>query len=225
MLNGSDLARAVTGLGLSPFLPPDFLRLRLFLWRNAHRFAHRVIEFSWARKLHWFCCGHRRMVPYCLLVVNYRTETVSSHSKKNRLPRLKWYEILFSTIMNATDLEQYKAELIAEHQAEIAAIDRLIARERNKPQGSFNGSTAIHLPTTERVRHRRSAASIVKEATMQLNGKFTRKHVASSIAEHYPNSPLATRTVAVELWKLARAGEIETVEEGRGRTPAMYKRK
>jgi hypothetical protein len=36
---------------------------------------------------------------------------------------------------------------------------------------------------------------------------------------------LSTRTVAVELWKLARDGEIETVETGRGRIPAMYKRK
>jgi hypothetical protein len=123
--------------------------------------------------------------------------------------------------MNANELEQYKLELIAEHQAEIAAIDRLIARERSKPPGSLNGSG---VDTTERVRQRRTAASIVKEATMQLNGKFTRKHVAASIAERYPNSPLNTRKVAVELWKLARDGEIETVEPGRGRIPAKYQK-
>jgi len=127
--------------------------------------------------------------------------------------------------MNVTELEQYKSDLIAEHNAEIAAIDRLIARERNKPPESLNGATATAVHPTERVRHRRSAASIVKEATMHLSGNFTRKHVSDSIAARYPNSPLDSRTVAVELWKLGREGEIETVEEGRGRIPATYKSK
>jgi hypothetical protein len=65
----------------------------------------------------------------------------------------------------------------------------------------------------------------VKEAAMQLSGKFTRKQVAARISSSYPNSPLSTRSVAVELWKLARDGEIQTVKEGRGRTPATYKQK
>jgi hypothetical protein len=127
--------------------------------------------------------------------------------------------------MNANELEQYKLELIAEHQAEIAAIDRLIARERSKPVGSLNGSIEKDAATGPPVKYRRSAASLVKEAAMQLSGKFTRKQVAARISSSYPNSPLSTRSVAVELWKLARDGEIQTVKEGRGRTPATYKQK
>ena len=69
--------------------------------------------------------------------------------------------------MNTNELEQYKLELIAEHQAEIAVIDRLIARERSKVPGSLNG---LGVATTERVRYRRTDASIVKDAIMQLNG-------------------------------------------------------
>jgi hypothetical protein len=124
---------------------------------------------------------------------------------------------VYSLIMNATELEQYKLELIAEHEAEIAAIDRLIGRERNKPPASLNGTTMT--------RHRRTVASVVKEAAMQLTGKFTRKHVAARIESLYPTTRISTRSVAVELWKLARDGEIETVKGGRGRTPATYKRK
>jgi hypothetical protein len=126
--------------------------------------------------------------------------------------------------MNTSDLEQYKLELIAEHDAEIAAIDRLIARERNKPSASLNGSIGTGVAVTARVRHRRTVASVVKEAAMQLTGKFTRKQVAARIESLYATK-LPTRSVAVELWKLSRAGEIEAVKEGRGRTPATYKRK
>jgi hypothetical protein len=121
--------------------------------------------------------------------------------------------------MNATELEQYKRELIDEHKAEIAAIDRLIQRERNKQsasQPSPNGAADM-------TRLRRSVASVVKEAALKFSGQFTRKQVAQRIAETYPNSPLSTRNVAVELWKLARDGELETVKEGRGRIPAKYK--
>jgi len=124
--------------------------------------------------------------------------------------------------MNANELEQYKVELIAEHQAEVAAIDRLIARERSKPPG-LNGSGVA---TTARVRHRRTVASVVKKAVMQLPGTFTRKHVAARIESIYGlATQIPRRSVAVELWKLARDGEIETVKEGRGRIPATYKRK
>jgi len=121
--------------------------------------------------------------------------------------------------MNANELEEYKQELIAENESDMAAIDRLIARERNKSIASLNGASGNPM-----IRHRRSAAAIVKEALMQLSGKFTRVDVASSIAKRYPASPLPRRTVAVELWKLARDGELQTVKEGRGRIPAKYQK-
>lgn len=127
--------------------------------------------------------------------------------------------------MNLQDLVQYRLELIAEQEAEIAAIDRLIARERNKPPASVNnGSTAGGVPITARARYR-SVRAVVKAAVGQIPGKFTRKEVADRIALIYPAAKISTRSVAVELWKLARAKEIETVEEGRGRIPATYKRK
>ena len=119
--------------------------------------------------------------------------------------------------MNATELEAYKRNLITEHEAKIAVIDQLIQFERGKQTASTlpNGASMTRL--------RRSVASVVKEAAMQFSGQFTRKQVAQRIAETYPNSPMSTRNVAVELWKLARDGELETVKEGRGRIPAKYK--
>lgn len=127
--------------------------------------------------------------------------------------------------MNANELEQYKRELIAEHVAEMAAIDRLIARERSKPVESLNGSSETRAATAgPPMKYRRSTASVVKESVMQLTGRFTRRHVAARIAKLYATQ-IPTRSVAVELWKLAQAGEIETVKEGRGRIPATYKRK
>lgn len=135
--------------------------------------------------------------------------------------------------MNAQELEQYKQELMAEHHAEIAALDRLITRERGKPAtgSSANGAgrgvagvdTLPRVPPMVRIR--RSAAGLVKEAVMQMPQRFTRKDVGAFLGKSYPNSPLPTRTVAVELWKLAQANEIETIKEGRGRIPARYRRK
>lgn len=118
---------------------------------------------------------------------------------------------------------------MTEHDAEIAAIDRLIARERSKPTGSSSpngsGNSVAGIFTLPRVRLRRSAAGLVKEAVLQMPQRFTRKDIGAYIAKVYPHSPLPTRTLAVELWKLAQSNEIETVKEGRGRIPARYKRK
>jgi hypothetical protein len=70
----------------------------------------------------------------------------------------------------------------------------------------------------------KSSASLSSRlAALQLTGKFTRKHVAARIESLYPTVQIPTRSVAVEPWKLARDSEIETVKEGRGRTPATYK--
>ena len=46
------------------FLAPDFLRLRLFFWRNPHQLAHGIVEFD---RLAWFYelwCGHLRTLNY-----------------------------------------------------------------------------------------------------------------------------------------------------------------
>lgn len=132
------------------------------------------------------------------------------------------------TIMNAKELEQYKREIISEHEAEISAIDRLIARERNKPGASQNGfhepRVVSIVPTTRRVRGRQSGAHMVRLAVRRLTGRFTRDEISQNIRTLHPSSPQTNRTISIELWKLAKAGEIRTLKEGRGRIPAVYEK-
>ncbi len=131
--------------------------------------------------------------------------------------------IPFQPFMNAKELEQYKQEIISEHESEIAAIDRLIARERNKPSASANGWREVPITARKRGRPRRkSAASIVREAVSQAGRRFSRKGIAAYAEAE--GTPLTSRTVSVELWKMAKAGEIRTIKEGRGRIPAQYEK-
>lgn len=123
--------------------------------------------------------------------------------------------------MNVSTLEEYKRQLLAEHKAEIAAIDRLIARERT--QSSSNGAVA---PTiTARSRRRASLSAMVSAALKSQTEDFDKDVIFHSIQSQYPSFTGTPSNVARELWKRARAGELHTVQEGRGRIPAVYAKK
>jgi hypothetical protein len=118
--------------------------------------------------------------------------------------------------MTADELKKYKQQVMIEHRDEIAAIDRLIAREEAKP-ASPNGVAGVdYLPRPN---------EMLRKTVSGMGGEFTREDVTKRIIQLYGACPLERQQMTVELWKLSRAGVLKTVREGRGRTPAVYARK
>ncbi len=101
--------------------------------------------------------------------------------------------------MNIQTLEEYKRELLAEHKEEVAAIDRLIARERRQTEPS----------------------AILRKITED----FDKDTVFHEIQSQYPSFTGTPSKVARELWKRSREGELKVVQKGAGRIPAIYKKK
>ena len=125
--------------------------------------------------------------------------------------------------MNASELERYKQELVAEHREEIAAVDRLIARERSK-HSTTNGSYPVGSAVASLPRQRRPN-DIVRETVTKMPGEFTREDVQARITQIFGACPLERQVLTLELWKLANENVLETVSQGRGRTPAVYRRR
>jgi len=125
--------------------------------------------------------------------------------------------------MNINVLEDYKRELIAEHREEIAAIDRLIARERSKT-ASVNGARQP-IQITARPRGRMSLRATVTAVLKKMSGEIDRDMVIQQIQSEYPAFTGTSSQIARELWKRAKAGELKTIQEGRGRIAAIYAKK
>jgi hypothetical protein len=126
--------------------------------------------------------------------------------------------------MNVSTLEEYKRELIAEHKAEIAAIDRLIARERRQETPSANGSV-VSAGSNTRVRRRLSLATMVGSAIKKMETDFDREMIFQQIQLQAPAFTGTQQKVARELWKRAQDGELKVVSKGAGRIPAIYRKK
>jgi hypothetical protein len=132
--------------------------------------------------------------------------------------------------MNVSELEQYKHQLIAEHAEEIAAVDRLIYRERGRnTHENLNAALPFAGNLETRViqrRRRMSAAAMVQEAVDKIakGTEFTRQDVMRRISDEHPHAQWDARRVAVELWHLSRNGTLKTIEAGRGRIPARYRK-
>jgi hypothetical protein len=127
--------------------------------------------------------------------------------------------------MNINTLEDYKRELLAEHKEEIAAIDRLIARERRQTEPSSDGAQAATSSGQVRVRRRMSFPSIVSAILRKLTDDFDKDTVFHEIQSQYPSFTGTPSKVARELWKRSRDGELKVVQKGAGRIPAIYKKK
>lgn len=125
--------------------------------------------------------------------------------------------------MDITTLEDYKRELLSEHREEIAAIDRLISRERNKTASSNGAQPTILI--TARTRRRLSFPSVVTSALKKMTGEFDRDTLLQQIQADYPSFTSSSGKVARELWKRSRNGELKVVSKGAGRIPAIYSRK
>ena len=125
--------------------------------------------------------------------------------------------------MTSNDLEQYKRELMEEHSQEIAAIDRLIARERSKTVSVNGAHSPIHV--TARIRRRISVPSAVTSALKKASGQFDKDTVVEQIRAAYPAFTGTASRVARELWKRAKNGELKTIQPGRGRISAIYSKK
>jgi hypothetical protein len=137
------------------------------------------------------------------------------------LDLLEGYDnVAAEVFMTAHELQQYKEQLIAEHRQEIAAIDRLIAREALN-SGSRNGATKPIEPQKPPEQRR----DMLRNVLSGMPGEFTRDEVEARMKQMYGVCPYDRQSLAIELWKFSRGDTLEVVKEGRGRIPAVYRRK
>ena len=127
--------------------------------------------------------------------------------------------------MNIQTLEDYKRELLSEHKEEIAAIDRLIARERRQTEPTSNGAQSVTSSGGVRVRRRMSFPAMVSSILRKVTEDFDKDTVFNEMQSLYPSSTATPSKVARELWRRSRDGELKTVQAGRGRIPAVYRKK
>lgn len=130
--------------------------------------------------------------------------------------------------MNLNDLVTYRRDLVFEHEAELAAIDRLIARERAKQptQPDSNGTTAPRPLSTTGGGPRASVAQSIGKVLGKIgNGNFTKEHVIASLTQMGVSMEgWGPRAVGVNLWRRAKAGELAVVQEGKGGGTVVYRK-
>jgi hypothetical protein len=134
-------------------------------------------------------------------------------------------------IVNLQDLLDYRTDLVSEHEEELAAIDRLINRERNKAGSAhaLNGTTAHRSVKRRRKKRGFPLATVspaITKALQQLgNGNFTKDTVIAYLNQKkIPMEGWGPRAVGVNLWRRAKTGEIVVVEEGKGGSPVVYRK-
>jgi hypothetical protein len=128
--------------------------------------------------------------------------------------------------VNHEDLLNYRRDLVAEHQAELAAIDRLIARERGKQSGNHNtnGSSAVE-PTRASGRKASVGPAISKALGKIGNGNFTKEHVIAFLNQAGVSMEgWGPRAVGVNLWRRAKVGELAVVKNGKGGGEVIYRK-
>jgi hypothetical protein len=134
---------------------------------------------------------------------------------------------MYHLCVNLKDLQRYRQELVSDHESELAAIDRLIARERMKlPVHNMNGNQVANT-TTRSVSHGLpSVAPAVKSALDKIgNGNFTKDQVVGLLNQMGVSmEDWGPRAVGINLWRRARAGELAVVRKGGGGAEAVYKK-
>jgi len=65
---------------------------------------------------------------------------------------------------------------------------------------------------------------MVGAAVRKMTGDFDREQIVQEIQAQNP-AFTETQRIGRELWKLMRDGELKTVQTGRGRIPAVYRKK
>jgi len=126
-------------------------------------------------------------------------------------------------------LLNYRKELIAEHDEELAAVDRLISREKAKaPVTQTDNGNAEN-----KLRHHKKKAfplptvspAVTKALQKMGNGNFTKDHVIAYLNQmKVPMETWGPRAVGLNLWRRAKAGELEVVEEGKGGSSVVYRK-
>lgn len=126
--------------------------------------------------------------------------------------------------MNLKDLLNYRGELVSEHQSELAAIDRLIARERGK-QSSESSIGRSDDDTTDSGVGAPVAQSIGKALGKIGNGNFTQETVKAMLNQMGVSMEgWGSRAIGVNLWRRAKMGELVTVQRGTSGSPVVYRK-
>ena len=132
--------------------------------------------------------------------------------------------------VNLSDLQDYRRELVTEHEAELAAVDRLIVREKSRHPSGTTSNGAAHPVTTTRRRARKLSPGAAISRVLQTigNGEFTKEHVAAHINQMgISMDGWGPRAIGVNLWRRAKDGELVTVREGKGGkggAPVVYRK-
>ena len=120
--------------------------------------------------------------------------------------------------LSLQQLLEAKDFLHEEHTAEIAAIDRLIARKQRD-----QGNVPINEDQSEKPL---ILARTVKEATAiavsHTKGKFSPDEIVTSVRKLYTKKPVVASAVSTALSLLRKAGKIRTIKEKKGATPGIY---
>lgn len=130
--------------------------------------------------------------------------------------------------MKFEDLETYRRELLQDHEHELAALDRLIARERANSQlrPQRNGSISTEPGSNQRPIGVPSGVSItdkILKAAAKFSGNFTSAQVFGMLNNLYPSESWVPRAVSRTLWRLGNEGKLRTVQKGEGTDrPAVY---
>lgn len=127
--------------------------------------------------------------------------------------------------VNLNDLVNYRREIVSEHQAELAAIDRLIGRERGKQSPETNNGNSDRNPTTESGVPAPVALSIEKALGKIGNGNFTQEHIKAMLNQMGVSMKgWGPRAIGVNLWRRAKQGELVTVQRGTSGSPVVYRK-
>jgi hypothetical protein len=127
--------------------------------------------------------------------------------------------------VNLNDLVNYRRELVAEHQSELAAIDRLIARERGKQPEQNDNRRSEDASTIGSARGAPVAQSVQKALGKIGNGHFTTDHIIAVLNQMGVSMEgWGPRAVGVNLWRRANTGELGIVQKGTAGRPVIYRK-
>lgn len=130
----------------------------------------------------------------------------------------------------AQEIEEKTREL----KADLAAVDRLIARY-SQNNGAPAREESAPITTRRRVRFNPEAdllssasrvnlAALVRHAIGDIGGQpFSKNTIVEWLAKNHPLVEPNHPTISAQLWHMDQKGLLETVQERNGNKPALYR--
>ena len=131
-------------------------------------------------------------------------------------------------MLSETEILNLEKRLQAEHQADLAAVRRVLRLLREKQLDSsepdaLSDGIPVHHPELPIASPNGSIESRVLSTVQKMNGRFTFSQLMEALLANFPTDDFNRKTISGVMFR-NKGTKFRVVESGRGRKGAIYER-